>query len=50
MLREDYPLPFDEATHVRTQDYVFTNENYVECTNQSPMYSIDCEMCFNIDA
>ena len=49
MLREDYPLPFDEATHVRTQDYVFTNENYVECTNQSPMYSIDCEMCFNID-
>ena len=49
MLREDYPLPFDEATHVRTQNYVFTNKAYTECTNASPLYSIDCEMCFNID-
>jgi RNA exonuclease 1 len=49
MLREDYPLPFDEATQERTKHYVFTNDNYTECTNESPLFSIDCEMCFNID-
>ena len=49
MLREDYPLPFDESNSTRIKDYVFTNAKYDQVTNKSPLFSIDCEMVFNID-
>lgn len=48
MLREDYPLPFDQST-VSTSDYVFTKDEYEPVDDSSPLYSIDCEMCCNVD-
>jgi RNA exonuclease 1 len=48
MIREDYPLPFDITCH-DIADYVHTKEAYEPVDENSPMYSIDCEMCYNID-
>ena len=47
MLKEDYPLPFD-PTH-DFSDYVFSKQNYEAVDDSSPMFGIDCEMCYNID-
>lgn len=49
MAREDYPLPFDKNSLHDISDYVFSKEVYAPVTNTSPLYSIDCEMCYNID-
>jgi hypothetical protein len=47
LLREDYPLPFDTS---RTYDgYIHSKDEYVPVTNQSPLFAIDCEMCYNCD-
>ncbi len=31
------------------KDYVHTNSHYSPVTNKSPIFSIDCEMCYNED-
>lgn len=49
MVREDYPLPFDPSSAEKLKDYVYSKEVYEPVNNSSPLYSIDCEMCFNID-
>lgn len=49
MIREDYPLPFDVSYENRLCDYVYTKDHYEPVTNASPLYSIDCEMCYNQD-
>ncbi len=49
MLREDYPLPFDSSGSHDCNDYLFTKEKYGKVTDKSPLYSIDCEMCYNED-
>lgn len=49
MLREDYPLPFDNSGTHDCKDYVLTKEKYAKVTDKSPLYSIDCEMCYNED-
>ncbi len=49
MMREDYPLPFDNSSLHNYSDYVFSQDEYAEVTNESPLFSIDCEMCYNID-
>ncbi len=42
-------MPFDYSGTHNLSDYVFTKENYEKVTNKSPLYSIDCEMCYNED-
>ncbi len=49
MLREDYPLPFDSSGSHDCKEYLFTKEKYEKVTDKSPLYSIDCEMCYNED-
>ncbi len=49
LLREDYPLPFDTSNSHDMTDYVFTKEKYKKVSEHSPLYSIDCEMCYNVD-
>ena len=49
MIREDYPLPFDNSQTHDMSDYVYTKDVYEPVDNSSPLYSIDCEMCCNID-
>jgi RNA exonuclease 1 len=47
MLREDYPIPFDESKTHGFADFVYTKEHYEPVSNQSPLYSMDCEMVYN---
>ncbi len=49
LVREDYPMPFDSNSFHDLSEYVYTKETYEKVTNQSPLFSIDCEMCYNID-
>jgi RNA exonuclease 1 len=49
MLREDYPTEFDTSGAHNYSNYVYTNANYSPVTDESPLFSIDCEMCYNID-
>lgn len=49
MVREDYPLPFDLSCSERLKEYIYTKDVYAPVNNSSPLYSIDCEMCYNID-
>jgi RNA exonuclease 1 len=49
MIREDYPLAFDLSQSHDTSKYVYTKDAYEPVTNSSPLYSIDCEMCYNVD-
>ncbi|RNA33498.1 RNA exonuclease NEF-sp isoform X2 [Brachionus plicatilis] len=49
MIREDYPLPFDLSNSDRVKEYVYSKESYIAVNNSSPLFSIDCEMCYNID-
>lgn len=50
MIREDYPVPFvDKSNAHDLSEYVFSKEKYEPVTNSSPLYSIDCEMCYNVD-
>ncbi len=48
LVKEDYPIWFDEKAHDLT-DYVYSKVTYSPVTNKSPLYAIDCEMCYNID-
>lgn len=49
MVREDYPLPFDKSCSQKLQEYVYTKQVYHPVHNASPLFSIDCEMCYNED-
>jgi RNA exonuclease 1 len=49
MLREDYPLAFDLSQSHDMSNYVYTKDVYEPVDNNSPLYSIDCEMCYNVD-
>lgn len=49
MIREDYPLAFDSSQSHDMSKYVYTKDVYEPVSNSSPLYSIDCEMCYNVD-
>jgi hypothetical protein len=49
MVREDYPLPFDTTCAEKLADYVHTKDEYEPVTSASPLFAIDCEMCYNED-
>lgn len=50
MIREDYPVPFDESQKNKYREYIYTKERYEPVDDRkSALYSIDCEMCYNVD-
>lgn len=49
LIRENYPLPFDTTSEDRFADYVNSKDEYEPVSDRSPLYALDCEMCFNED-
>ena len=45
MVEEGYPLPLPGLMQEKYADYVMTSDEYKEVHPNSPLYSIDCEMC-----
>lgn len=44
---DDYPMPYAEGPDTyKMRDYVFSSDKYEHVTDNSPMYALDCEMCF----
>lgn len=49
LIRESYPLPFDTTSTDRFADYVNSKDDYEPVSDRSPMFALDCEMCYNVD-
>ncbi|GFU26995.1 RNA exonuclease 5 [Nephila pilipes] len=45
LVMENYPLPSNVFCYSKINDYVFTKETYAPVTKNSPIFSVDCEMC-----
>merc|ERR1719158_837519 len=45
MVTENYPLPLQGTLADRFKHYKLTNTSYKEVSPDSPLYSVDCEMC-----
>ncbi|XP_023330635.1 uncharacterized exonuclease C637.09 isoform X2 [Eurytemora carolleeae] len=45
LVTEDFPIPLP-GVEEHVKGYVFTRDEYHEVHDGSPMFSIDCEMCF----
>jgi len=45
MVTDNYPLPLTGKLGDRYADYKFSKEEYKEVSEDSPMFSLDCEMC-----
>jgi len=45
MVTENYPLPLSGTLADRYKHYKLTKDSYTEVSPNSPIYSVDCEMC-----
>lgn len=45
MIEENYPLPLPGFLNEKYKNYVKTKDEYEEANPQSPIFSLDCEMC-----
>ncbi len=45
MVQENYPLPLSTVMRDRYSDYVLTSDEYDDASPESPLFSVDCEMC-----
>ena len=46
MIEESYPIPMKGVMSEKYNDYVMTcNDGYLPLNEESPLYSVDCEMC-----
>ena len=45
MVTDNYPLPLTGKLGDRYAEYKFSKEEYKEVSEDSPMFSLDCEMC-----
>ena len=45
MVEENYPLPMEGPMKDKFASYVFSQDEYEEVTEHSPLFSVDCEMC-----
>jgi len=48
MLKEDFPLPFDHTRDFK--GFSYSKPIYTPINDSSPLFGIDCEMCYNIDS
>lgn len=46
LVDEAYPLPLQGELAIRFKDFVMTKSEYAPVTSTSPMFGLDCEMCF----
>lgn len=46
LVDESYPLPLQGELANRFKDFVMTKSEYAPVTDSSPMFGLDCEMCF----
>lgn len=46
LVDEAYPLPLQGELANRFKDFVMTKKEYTPVTPSSPMYGLDCEMCY----
>lgn len=46
LISERYPIPGNPAAYA---GYLFTKDEYAPVTDESPMFSIDCEWCLCVD-
>ena len=49
MIEEGYPLPLPGMMATRYSKFVMTKETYEEANPDSPMFSVDCEMCMTTE-
>ncbi len=45
LLEEKYPLPIKPCLQTLYKDFKFSQEEYKQVDEKSPLYAIDCEMC-----
>ena len=45
MLTENYPIPLSGFMQERLKHYIYSADIYEEVTEESPLYSVDCEFC-----
>ncbi|RUS79864.1 hypothetical protein EGW08_012390 [Elysia chlorotica] len=45
MMQEGYPLPI-KTKGCKYRNFVFSKDKYDEVTEKSPLFAVDCEMCF----
>lgn len=47
MIIHSYPLPtFNHQLSTDSDGFRFTNNHYLPVTDKSPMFAVDCEMCY----
>lgn len=46
LVDESYPLPLQGELANRFKDFVMTKREYLPVTSESPMFGLDCEMCY----
>ena len=45
MVEDNYPLPLTGKLGTKYEEFVFSKNEYTEVSDESPMFSLDCEMC-----
>ena len=45
MVTDNYPMPLSGSLGEKYAGYRYTSDQYSEVTEDSPLYSLDCEMC-----
>ncbi|GFR58033.1 REXON_0 protein [Elysia marginata] len=45
MMQEGYPMPI-KTKGCKYRNFVFTKDKYEEVTEKSPLFAVDCEMCY----
>ena len=45
MVTDNYPMPLSGSLGEKYAGYLYTSDQYSEVTEDSPLYSLDCEMC-----
>lgn len=47
MMQEGYPMPV-KTKGCKYRGFVFTKDKYEEVTEKSPLFAVDCEMCYTV--
>ncbi len=48
MVEEGYPLPLPGPMAKEYEGFVLTSDSYSEASQNSPLFSVDCEMCMTV--
>ena len=45
MVEDNYPLPLTGKLGSKYEEFIFSKDEYAEVSDESPLFSLDCEMC-----